>query len=301
VTLGVDTARTINVVKWNILDSWWTGNPNPVAVVGRYFATYLSTHLWIKGESTVPNAQKAYAPQYVVPFQAPVDPGEGTQQATGLEGFKYGQVDAKEMCDGIVTALGNGDVRPSANYGVIRVYLDVEPQGLALSTDYWNGWASYIYNQIHIYKDPITGVSKPLQLWQPCIYCYSSEVVHQNTTAPFGPDPAVANALSPANSLAAPCYGFYYTRSCTVGSTTPSFKFNAQTATEASLQSVMTTAFPPWSQPDMDGHTLMNVHVLAWQYLTDQDFGDGSGDSIDLDVTNEPTQQVPTDFMLRMP
>lgn len=299
--LGVDTVNPTKSVNWSTLDTWWTGNPSPSTFIGRYFGPSTSQYLWQAGESSVQAAQAPDAPQYVIPLQATGTAVQSQQTATGPTGFANGRQHAQQICDGITDALTSGDLLPSANYGVIRVYLDIEPQGLALSTDYWNGWASYLYNHVHIYTDPATGVRKPLQLWQPCIYCFSNENVGAASPPPYGPDSGVASALSPANSLAAPCYGFYFTRSASVGSKNSNFKFNPQIATEASLQSIMTTCFPSWPQPDMDGQPLMNVHVVMWQYLIDQDFGDGAQDTVDLDVSNEPTQQPPTNFMLRMP
>jgi len=302
--LGVDTDRPVNTVMWTILDTWWTGNPNTPTFVGRYFGPATSSHLWQPGESNVPAAQASDAPQYVLPLQAPGLAGSAftvSQTVPGPNGFANGQLHAGQICDAIVAALESGDLSPSANSGVIRVYLDVEPQGLALSTEYWNGWASYIYNDVHIYTDPVSGAKKPLQLWQPCIYCSLPLNTGPGSPSSYGPDTGVVAALSPANSVAAPCYGFYFSRGASLGASDPTFRINPQTATETALQSIMTTNFPSWPQPDMDGRTFMNVHFVMWQYDLDRNFGDGTVDHVDLDVTNEPSQQAPTDFMLRMP
>ena len=321
--LGVDCADTINSRDWKGLDQWWAGS---AVFVGRYFGPATTYHGWAAGERALSPAQKPHGPSYVVPFQATGAAVNNRQTVGGLQGYRNGQQDAGDTCDGIVGALSSGELRPSANSGVIRVYLDVEDfrppaqgvAGLPLTTDYWNGWASFIYNHVHIYTDPVTGAQKPLQLWQPCIYC---PVDNPAGPGPYLPDHGVVNALSPhapANQpagqwpqprIAAPCYSLCFTRSVShPNHANADFDLEAQTATEAQLQPVL-AMFPHWVQPDADGHLFMNVFVRMWQYKTQIDaaYGLPANLGFDLDVTNEPPVNLPaqpinpTDLMLRMP
>ena len=69
------------------------------------------------------------------------------QETTGNDGYDLGMADAKALCDRLSTCVTMGEM--DIEHRLVYVYLDVDP-GTHLSTDYWAGWASAVYDYLEV-------------------------------------------------------------------------------------------------------------------------------------------------------
>jgi hypothetical protein len=250
----------------------WNNNKSPT-FAGRYFLA--QSYLWGHGEGAEA-VKKASDLKRIAPIQA-CNPDR--QEATGTDGFVFGQEDAAAVASYIETCLSIGELQITGDF--VYVYLEVD-DGVQLSPDYWASWCGVHFNYLFTRDTQVQGVTVPKMVmpFLPCILCSFTE--DQNTHK-YLPQDGVKDCLDAVGSGPAGargrCYGFW-ARATEVA------------AYHASEPTLDWTRFTPYQQPL--GKATEEVPVRVWRYMQDPDAQHPVPQvgKLTLDATHETTAGV---------
>jgi hypothetical protein len=239
-TVGIDTHSNHlddSSFNWNVFQTF----AQPPAFAGRYFAT--NNACWAHGEGSATAVPVTLT--QIVPIQSGTSPFEQARQATvGDAGWNYGREDANAICAALYTALTLGEFTIGAK-SQFYVFLEVV-DGVALSPDYWAGWADTVASYPTIF--PSQGIATNPFL--PCILASFAVDASGN----YSLAPGVLNALDRA--VIAQSRALYYCRGLWA---------RAQPTNPSETPQPVPT-FNPISVTSPYGP--LNSPVVLWQYLS---------------------------------
>jgi hypothetical protein len=224
----------------------WNGGKSPT-FAGRYFLS--RSYLWAHGEGAEA-LSKVNGLKRIAPIQA-CNPDR--QEATGSDGFVYGQEDAMAIADYLETCLTLGELEVSGDF--VYVYLEVD-DGVQLSPDYWASWCSVHFNYLFTKDTQIQGVTVPKMVmpFLPCILC--SFEADANNPNKYVLDDGVKACLDTVGSGPAGargrCYGFWASAT-------------GIAAYHVSEPQLDWSRLTPYEQPL--GKATQAVPFLLWRYL----------------------------------
>ncbi|MDN5347572.1 MAG: hypothetical protein PWP65_1136 [Clostridia bacterium] len=272
---GVDTADYLSDINWANLKNWKGEYPN---FAGRYF---YAGYGWSLSEFATAKQDTNGMLNKIHPIQGAVG-NKSRLEATGSTGYKYGVEDANAIAKEIETAVVNNKLQIPPS-GFVNVYLDVET-GVALSTDYWAGWAYTLWHY-------------NLNGQLPFFACIYAQYVRQSDGT-YSLNQLVKSALDaacekyPDKTTEVTCDGLWtaHPQLCSNCIADPTLDW---------------TKFNEYNQPCGSSSTL--VPLLMWQYATPptcvdycKDSSYAGGENLDMDETNDAYSKA-LNYMLVIP